>query len=165
MVRRNNTKDKKDVKNVKKYHEEKVITHVREDVVAKRKRRQRNFAYYILSVLVIAILIPFLKKYTNDPSMMVYLTVSLPSILIMYISFNFRKDYNIFSYYTLIYIIIAMLSYYTAMKISIMPYSGYILKLFLLYLIMGYIACEIYLKISTMYKKKKEGEKNIKNRE
>lgn len=159
MVRRNNTKDKKDVKNVKKYHEEKVITHVREDVVAKIKRRQRNFAYYILSVLVIAILIPFLKKYTNDPSMMVYLTVSLPSILIMYISFNFRKDYNIFSYYTLIYIIIAMLSYYMTMKISIMPYSGYILKLFLLYLIMGYIACEIYLKIATMYKKKKEGEK------
>lgn len=162
MVRRNNTKDKKDVKNVKKYHEEKVITHVREDVVAKRKRRQRNFAYYILSVLVIAILIPFLKKYTNDPSMMVYLTVSLPSILIMYISFNLRKDYNIFSYYTLIYIIIAMLSYYTAMKISIMPYSGYILKLFLLYLIIGYIACEIYLKIVTMYKKKKVEEKDKK---
>ena len=113
-------------------------------------------------MLVIAILIPFLKKYTNDPSMMVYLTVSLPSILIMYISFNFRKDYNIFSYYTLIYIIIAMLSYYTAMKISIMPYSGYILKLFLLYLIIGYIACEIYLKIVTMYKKKKVEEKDKK---
>lgn len=162
MVRRNNTKDKKDVKNVKKYHEEKVITHVREDVVAKRKRRQRNFAYYILSVLVIAILIPFLKKYTNDPSMMVYLTVSLPSILIMYISFNLRKDYNIFSYYTLIYIVVAILSYYMTMKMSIMPYSGYILKLFLLYLIMGYIACEIYLKIVTMYKKKKVEEKDKK---
>lgn len=162
MGRRNNTKDKKDVK---KYHEEKVITHVREDVVAKRKRRQRNFAYYILSVLVIAILIPFLKKYTNDSSMMVYLTVSLPLILIMYISFNFRKDYNIFSYYTLIYIIVAILSYYMTMKMSIIPYSGYILKLFLLYLIVGYIACEIYLKIVTMYKKKKEQEKKIKNRE
>lgn len=159
MVRRNNTKDKKDVK---KYHEEKVITYVREDVVAKRKRRQRNFAYYILSVLVIAILIPFLKKYTNDPSMMVYLTVSLPSILIMYISFNLRKDYNIFSYYTLIYIVVAILSYYMTMKMSIMPYSGYILKLFLLYLIMGYIACEIYLKIATMYKKKKVEEKDKK---
>ncbi len=150
MGRRNITKDKE-------YNKEKVITHVREDVVAKRKRKQRNFAYYIFSVLVTAILIPMLKRYTSDSSMMVYLTVSLPSILIMYISFNFRKDYNIFSYYTLIYIIIAMLSYYTAMKISIMPYSGYILKLFLLYLIMGYIACEIYLKIATMYKKKKEG--------
>ena len=162
MGRRNNTKDKKDVK---KYHEEKVITHVREDVVAKRKRRQRNFAYYILSVLVIAILIPFLKKYTNDSSIMVYLTVSLPLILIMYTSFNFRKDYNIFSYYTLIYIIVAILSYYMTMKMSIIPYSGYILKLFLLYLIVGYIACEIYLKIVTMYKKKKGQEKKIKNRE
>ena len=162
MGRRNNTKDKKDVK---KYHEEKVITHVREDVVAKRKRRQRNFAYDILSVLVIAILIPFLKKYTNDSSIMVYLTVSLPLILIMYTSFNFRKDYNIFSYYTLIYIIVAILSYYMTMKMSIIPYRGYILKLFLLYLIVGYIACEIYLKIVTMYKKKKGQEKKIKNRE
>lgn len=165
MRRRNNTKDRKDIKDIRKYHEEKVITHVREDVVAKKKRKQRNFAYYILSVLVIAILIPLLKKYTNDPSMMVYLTVSLPSILIMYISFNLRKDYNIFSYYTLIYIIVAILSYYMTMKMSIMPYSGYILKLFLLYLIIGYIACEIYLKIATMYKKKKEQEKKIKNRE
>lgn len=158
MVRRNNTKDKKENK-------EKVITHAREDVVAKRKRRQRNFAYYILSVLVTAILIPMLKRYTSDSSMMVYLTVSLPSILIMYISFNFRKDYNIFSYYTLIYIIIVMFSYYIAMKMNIMPYSRYILKLFLLYLIIGYIACEIYLKIVTMYKKRKEVEKKIKNRE
>lgn len=156
MVRRNNTKD---IQNTKKYHEEKVITHVREDVVDKKKRKQKNFVYYILSVLVIAILIPLLKRYTNDPSMMVYLTVSLPSILIMYISFNLRKDYNIFSYYTLIYIIVAIFSYYMTMKMSIMPYSGYILKLFLLYLIIGYIACEIYLKIVTMYKKKKVEEK------
>lgn len=162
MVRRNNTKDRKNKKNIqdtRKYHEEKVITHVREDIVAKKKRKQKNFVYYILSVLVIAILIPLLKKYTNDPSMMVYLTVSLPSILIMYISFNLRKDYNIFSYYTLIYIVVAILSYYMTMKMSIMPYSGYILKLFLLYLIIGYIACEIYLKIVTMYKKKKVEEK------
>ena len=164
MGRRNNTKDNKDKKDKreKKYHEEKVITHVREDVVAKRKRKQRNFTYYILSVLVTAIIIPMLKRYTNDPSMMVYLTVSLPLILIMFISFNFRKDHEILSYSTLIYLITVILSYRITMKLNIMPFSMHVLKLFVLYAIIGYFAGDLYTRIAKNYIRKEKVKKKEK---